>query len=414
VVISQARNVAVSTLLGNIHSLPYSSGKEVKTAPLLVAAATKFKDTWPRDVLRDPEVLLTIAPEAFYGSLAATLENQSEDGRLPRRLSNVTPMTRNIDSFRRRFFGHSPKREGYFKPEWYTGTWNNFVGRKLFGPRSHPVDTYAIVLIALAEGSLRDPAFATLYEPYADKAISYLDGQLHGGLLRHPPHGGWNDHLHLDAFLAEQQMDLQHMYSRMADMKDSLGRIEEATDLRSRADILRDTINEVFWDERRGHYIFAIDPLRETMSVLANSRAIIYGIADADKSARIIDNFKRAHAAHRYMPLHTPQLPKGDMKLLRRWVMEHYLSGEICLPWNQAVAAEAASYVDKEFAAMLLEQIGHPLVEYRSPEILRYHHGKLVPLEGGLLSGQGYGFSWGAKAFIKAADTLEQQLRKAA
>ena len=63
----------------------------------------------------------------------------------------------------------------------------------------------------------------------------------------------------------------------------------EITDLKAQAQRLKEKTNEVFWDEKRGAYLFARNDgvMDETLTCHANVFAVLYNFADEEKAKRI-------------------------------------------------------------------------------------------------------------------------------
>ena len=89
--------------------------------------------------------------------------------------------------------------------------------------------------------------------------------------------------------LCELQGYVYDAWLRMADIYDARGEPDRAAPLRARADMLFKQFNEVFWDEERGFYAFALDGNKKPVwSVASNPGHCLWsGIVPPDRAERV-------------------------------------------------------------------------------------------------------------------------------
>ena len=106
-------------------------------------------------------------------------------------------------------------------------------------------------------------------------AVSYLDGTL----VRGPK------------ALCELQGYVYDSWIRMAEVFDVLGKPDRAADLRSKAKVLFDRFNDVFWDETLGIYAYCLDgEKKKVFSVASNMGHCLWsGIVPPERAARVVE-----------------------------------------------------------------------------------------------------------------------------
>jgi glycogen debranching enzyme len=406
-IVERAYEISRDTVVNNCATISYDARGAQITARLLLAGNLKFNEYWVRDCLAAPETMLELGlAEELRNCIAAPLNLQlsHEDttsklhGRIPRKLSAKSDLRRNLEVG----IPFLPKqRSTHFTPQYTTA---HGIG---LGPATNPLDSYAHVIIAAGTyvthtGHIE---FALDYMGELDTAMQHLSKHFDGELIVQPPHGGWNDHWHYKGKALLIQLQYLQACKAMGDLKAACGTLVpdyegEARMYAMRAAQFKEIVNEHYWDDMRGYFITAVEPMRENFSTLENSLALKL-VADPAQAVRIVEKFKDVYHRQGYIPIHTPQLPRGDALVSRYLTNAHYITGDICLPWNVCTAAGAIAHVDPAFAATLLDDMAQKIVRLRNAEALQGDKPKKR-----FFTKDEPSFTWGAKCYMEAVQEV--------
>jgi hypothetical protein len=404
-IVERAYEISRSTILSNCATISYNARGAHVTAKLLLAGNKKFNEYWVRDCLAAPGVMIELGMlEELRNCIAAPLnlqlhhENPRLHGMVLRKMSAKSNVRRNLEMG----IPFLPKKQStHFLPEFLTAH-----GPGL-GPATNPLDSYAHIITAMgtyvdATGHIE---FALDYMGEIDLAMRHLTAHFDGELIIQQPHGGWNDHLHYRGKALLIQLQYLEACMHMAALKTACSKLVkdyegEAHMYELRVTQFREIINEHYWDDIRGHYITAVEPVREQFSTLENSMAIKL-VANKVQAIRVVEKFKQIYGELGYLPIHTPAMPKSDALFSRYLTSRHYITGEICLPWNECTAAGAIAQVDPDFAATILNRIAHSIVRLRNTEALQGNEPKKR-----FFTKDEPSFTWGAKCYMDAVQEV--------
>jgi glycogen debranching enzyme len=91
--------------------------------------------------------------------------------------------------------------------------------------------------------------------------------------------------------LCELQGYVYNAWIRMAEVFDTLGKADRATELRAKAAALFARFNEVFWDEELGFYAYALDgDKNKVLTVASNAgHCLLSGIVPRERAKKVVD-----------------------------------------------------------------------------------------------------------------------------
>jgi glycogen debranching enzyme len=91
--------------------------------------------------------------------------------------------------------------------------------------------------------------------------------------------------------LCELQGYVYDAWTRMAELFDTLGKADQATELRAKATALFARFNEAFWDEELGFYAYALDgDKKKVLTVASNAGHCLWsGIVPRERAKRVVD-----------------------------------------------------------------------------------------------------------------------------
>ena len=91
--------------------------------------------------------------------------------------------------------------------------------------------------------------------------------------------------------LCELQGYVFDAWTRMAEIYDVLGQPDRAAELRQKAAVLYQRVNELFWNEAEGYYAYGLDgDKRPILSVASNPGHLLWsGIVPPDRAGRVVD-----------------------------------------------------------------------------------------------------------------------------
>ncbi len=91
--------------------------------------------------------------------------------------------------------------------------------------------------------------------------------------------------------LCELQGYVFDAWTRMAEIYDVLGQPDRAVELRQKAAVLYQRVNELFWNEAEGYYAYGLDgDKRQILSVASNPGHLLWsGIVPPDRAGRVVD-----------------------------------------------------------------------------------------------------------------------------
>jgi hypothetical protein len=404
-IVERAYEISRDTVVSNCAVVSYNARGAHINAKLLLAGNKKFNEFWVRDCLAAPNVMLELGlAEELRNCIAAPLNlqihhpNPKLHGMIMRKMSAKSNVRRNLEMG----IPFLPKKHStHFIPEFTTAHGPGV------GPATNPLDSYAHVIIATSIYVERTGhvEFALDYMGELDLAMQHLTAHFDGELIMQPPHGGWNDHLHYKGKALLIQLQYLEACMHMAALKDACSRLVpdyegEARMYELRCAQFKEIINEHYWDDIRGHYITAVEPKREQFSTLENSMALKL-VANKMQAALIVEKFKMIYRSCGYLPIHTPAMPKSDVLLSRYLTNKHYITGDICLPWNVCTAAGAIAHVDPAFAATLLDDMAQKIVRLRNTEALQGDKPKKR-----FFTKDEPSFTWGAKCYMEAVQEV--------
>ena len=300
-----AEQIAKDTLLANCNYRIWKAGKEYKNKKILLTGGKKFEEVWARDAgfslsaIADPAIIRSTL-EAFF-------DHQRTDGLLPRRLSGMSNLTRNVRAALRKRGIPPPRVSKRIKPE------------------------YTVL-----------------------------------GLVRQNPREDWADHTNRDGSVFYTNLltwrslhDITLLLTQYGD--------DQAERYATQTAYHYDRIQTVFWNEEQGHFINFIDKKQhahKNFSTPENMLAIITGFATPEQRRRIILRLEQAVNEHGYVPIVSPAYSPHMTPWMRRQFVKKYNEGGIMIPWIQSLTAEAVSYDSLEFARTLLDQVGESITHH--------------------------------------------------
>lgn len=241
----------------------------------ILAGKRNFVDFWARDSLFASLGCNSIDDtEQTKNNLKLFYKQQKSSGHLPYRIIS-------IDQFLK--YLHIKKR--FKKP---IPNYLNYLGDKV-------VDQNLLFPIVVSDLLMKDydKNFMTEILPHVEMSFLWLKRQdkNHDGLLEEGYLANWMDHTKKKGQTLINNILYFGALSKFAQLNKNLGNCEIADRFEQKADLLRDKINEVFWD--KDYFIDWVDSKKHHyLDTAGNLLAIIFGLTNEDQSLKILSKIR--------------------------------------------------------------------------------------------------------------------------
>lgn len=368
----------------------------------LVAAQTIFNDFWARDAFFASLGLLSLIKKEFDGSkitretIDIFLNFQKQSGVIPRRID--------LWYVSLKYFG-IPILRKRFKPS-YRAPYSWF--KDYFSP-----DSNILLVLSLCEYVLRtkDKEFFFRRKIQMGKLVKWLESLEQHGLICEDNFSGWMDSIGKRGYVAYTNVLYYWMYVKFAEVLEKLGYRFWAEAMVKKLIDLKNRIQNIFWDEKRGYFIDFVEKNKNyCFSTDGNLLAIASGLANKNQIYRIRE-FMETMGFYKHKIYHQTNFPKYPIQLLGSAVI--FGSGDLgqnnssFWPWLGCL--DAVCYIKEgniEKAYEILNDLADVFDETGFWEI---YNEKGKPWRR-FLRKSARNFSWNAGMFLWAVDEFEKAI----
>lgn len=297
----QACVLASHGLRTNIRELPAPDGRPRR---LVTAGPGQFGSVWTRDFAWSVEGLLLAGEDrAVRDTLDALLSAQRSDGLVPRLLDTRWPWARFARAVLKSRLPLLPPLAANFTSDQFVVSY----------------DSNALLVWAACRYGLRCDAlaWAGLALPKLEAAMAWYSGRETDGLVRQPPCSDWKDKVKArrGAVLYTNLLRWKAS-SSLAELYAALGRRTAAEDAASAARTHARRLERAFWMESAGCFRDTLGS--DLISSDGNLAACVWGLAGAEKSARVLRALDKAGLMTAWGPRASERYPRSEISLLAR------------------------------------------------------------------------------------------------
>jgi len=382
----QAAKIAMAVLKKNTFDVELPG---IGTRRVLTAGSDHFKTLWTRDacfgmlgLIEDPA-----GRQVVRDTLQSFFDRAGGSGQLPRRMGDRGNPTLMVYSF----FGiKTPDPKKLSTTEYIN---------ELNVPQ-YDATILPIILALEYYKAGGDRAFIETNYTALKQAAKWLEAS-DSRLIDQPGGADWKDVLKRSGEVAYTNVLLYKAFASMAELNALMG--EDVSHNKEYAEKLKREINTRIWDDKLGYYKDSAGV--SAFSADGNMLALIWGVADAEKSAKV---FAKLEYLLDNGPLPFPAL-EGEYSAanvpfwLKLAGMRHY--HDKCIwPWQGNVLAVAAARAGKRDLAMkAINKVAAQAVKDGTfYEVYENKNGKVAPVRS-LFYRSEPDFTWSAGTFLWAA-----------
>ena len=356
----------------------------------IVAGRTHYNYYWARD--------------SFYASWGAI------------ELKDYDVVRRNLELFLKniRKDGHVPIRVGASG----LGQWLALAGIKAgrekprysqdkgFNPA---IDPNLLLLITLDKYVSRtnDAKIAKSHLPKVRACIGWLEKREKQGLLWCGRYSTWQDIVKKKGFVLYTNI----LYCKaLASLSSVLKKIGVSNEFLEKAKIVKNRINESFWDKKKGHYIDFFDDKKRSavFSSDGNFLAVLFGIAERKKAESILKKADELGISKDAPSLtNIPEYGFGEVYTPLYLIgMQDYNNGT-CWPWLGCLHSMALAVAgEKRKAGEVLEKLARLIIRDDDAYEIYEPDGRVVKR---LFYTSEHPFAWSASFYILAHSLLKKR-----
>lgn len=251
---------------------------------ILCAGLRNFREPWARDLSFASFGLIELNEfQATKEALEVFLINQRPSGQFPVKVHSTTVADRYLHSlFRREQPIYAPIRPKYI-------TAHNTIS----------LDSNALLVIAILNYTTRcgDSNFAQTHWPALKQAITWLEAHAleADGLLHQAPFADWADSIAREGRVLYTNMVYWKALTDLAKAASLYGDTTNQLYFATRAQQLKDAINNHFWREDLGYYV--TNHLFDNLSSSGNLLAIAWELTTPHQAHAILDNMNQFQMA---------------------------------------------------------------------------------------------------------------------
>ena len=327
----------------------------------IIAGKTHFSDYWARDSFFASFGALELKDfEITKKNLELFVEYQKSNGQIPLRISiGHSVITKLIGNA----YGVKFKENKKIFPIYYND-------KDIIFKRAKSVDPNSLFVITSLQyyKKTRDKEFLMKNYERIKKGIEWYNSHNRNefGFIYERGYCNWADSIKKHGFVLYTNLLYYKALKDFSEISRTVNRRIEAEEYSKKASILKQNINKRFWNEEKGFYSDFLSEGKNYFSTEANLFAILFDVADSEKSKRMIEYINK-HKINNPVPSKTnyPKYPRELIFWVNRIIgMEGYHNFEHAWLWIGCLEFLARKKIKDKKAEKVIERIINKIIEF--------------------------------------------------